>query len=74
MQFQNHKGELKVFSRNGILHELGIHDEDLDALETIHKILQKLPPDTTILFDETDKSQRLTLRIQKIYFIFYKNK
>ena len=50
LQFQ---GELKVFSRNGILHELGIHDEDLDALETIHKILQKLPPDTTILFDET---------------------
>ena len=51
--FQNHKGELKVFSCTGILHELGIHDEDLDALETIHKILQKLPPDTTILFDET---------------------
>ena len=58
------RGELKVFSCTGILNELGIHDEDLDALETIHKILQKLPRDTTeqqqnnrtrttILFDET---------------------
>ena len=42
----------KVFTLNGILEHLKLSNEE-DKLETIHKIIEAIPANSTILFDET---------------------